>query len=50
MLKYSFRLFDENDNLKLTAVVPADEIFKWLDKYSSLGTVKCYLINESEEN
>lgn len=51
MLKYSFRVFDQDDNLILSSIVPAEHIFTWLEKYKDLGVVKAYIIDsESEEN
>lgn len=48
MLRFSFRIFDENDNLKLTAIVPAEQVFDWIARYKDEGIVKAYIINDEE--
>lgn len=49
MLKYSFRVFDNNDNLILSAIVPMEHLFDFLDKYENVGIVKAYVLNEEGE-
>lgn len=48
MLKYSFRVFDHNDNLIITSIVPAECIFDWIEKYKDFGTIKAYIFSDNE--
>ena len=47
MVKYFFRVFD-GDELKVSAIVPQDYVFQWIDKYQNLGVVKCHVVNDEE--
>ena len=46
MFKYCLKVFDFDDCLKMQIIVPVDELFENLEKLSSYGTVKGYIINE----
>ena len=49
MLKYFFRVFN-GDDLVVSAIVPQDAVFQWIDKYKDFGVVKCHIVEESEDN
>jgi len=48
MLKYFFRVF-KGDDLVISAIVPQDHVFDWIDKYQDEGLIKCHIVNDDQE-
>ena len=49
MLKYSFKCFDDDDVLKISCVVPADQLFQFLDEFSKKYICKAYILDDDTE-
>ena len=49
MLKYMFKVYDENDRCIIQATVPADAMWTSLEKFKELGTVKAYLLDSEDD-
>lgn len=49
MVKYHFRVYDHDDNLVISSIVPANAVFDWIERYRDYGVVKAYVLSESEE-
>ena len=47
MLKYFFRVFS-GDDLLVSAIVPQEAVFDWIDRYKDLGLVKCHIVIDDE--
>ena len=48
MLKYCLKVFDSEGNLKMQIIVPKEELMFHVDNLSSYGTVKGFVIDESD--
>lgn len=48
MFKYFFRVF-RNDELIVSAIVPQEAVFDWIDRYKDFGLIKCHIVNEESE-
>lgn len=50
MVKYLFKVFDKNSELKSQVIVPADHMIETLEALNKLGVVKGYIIFDTEES
>ena len=50
MVKYLFKVFDKNSELKSQVIVPADHMIDTLEQLNKLGIVKGYIIFDQEES
>lgn len=48
MIKYFFRVFKEDD-LVISAIVPQEAVFSWIDKYKDEGLIKCHIVQDESE-
>lgn len=49
MLKYMFKVFDDQEVCIIQATVPADSMWSALEKFKELGKVKAYLLDDENE-
>lgn len=51
MLKYSFRCYfpDNLESPVISCIVPAEDLFTFLNQYSSDFVIKAYILDESED-
>lgn len=49
-VKYLFKVFDENSEMKSQVIVPAEEMLNTLKALNELGVVKGYIIFDQEES
>lgn len=49
MVKYLFKVFDKNSDLKSQIIVPAENMLETLEALNKIGLVKGYIIFDQEE-
>ncbi len=50
MLKYSLKVFLKGiEEPFISAIVPADKVFDWIEKYKDLGIIKAYILSDESE-
>lgn len=50
MVKYLFKVFDKNSELKTQMIVPVDHMLETLEALNKIGLVKGYIVFDQEES